>query len=109
MFDMIKYICTDCNQDFSFEVYKKSSFCPNCGKHLQEVRLYTPIVIVDTYEDFFGTKLTPDQAQIDKLSPVYIKSPIEISAGNKFPSVADWVRRRNEVYHITNDNFHLAI
>lgn len=94
---MIKYICTDCNQAVSFEAYKLSSFCPNCGKHLQEVRFYAPIV--DTNEDLFGpTKITPDQAQIANLWPVYIDSPIAISTGNKFPSVDEWVRRRRERY-----------
>lgn len=101
VFNMIKYRCTDCNQNFSFETYNSSSFCPNCGKHLQQVRIHPPI-----FDPPIGPiKLPPGEDYVPKLWPVYIKSPIEISSGNKFSSVDEWVKRRKQVYLVYRQKF----
>ena len=93
---MIEYRCPTCDQEFTIDEYRQSRFCPTCGKYLQAKRILKPIV--DPPGINGPIKISPQESQISKLWPVYIKSPIEISAGNKFPSVDEWVRRRKQVY-----------
>jgi DNA-directed RNA polymerase subunit RPC12/RpoP len=102
---MIEYRCPTCDQAFSTDDYMKSKFCPTCGKYLQVKRIFKPIVIVDTPESIGIIEILPEDAQVSKLWPVYMKSPIEISVGNRFPSVDEWVRRRKQVYLEYQRNF----
>ncbi len=93
---MIKISCPVCKREFSNQEYKLSRFCPDCGKYLEQARVIEPIF--DPPPENGPIKLGPDDAQISRLWPVYMKSPIEITSGNKFPSVDEWVRRRKQIY-----------
>ncbi len=93
---MIKYRCSKCSQEFPLTVIKPLMFCsdPNCGGFLEKV-------YIDTLEvDEEGTRelISPADAFIGKLWPIYISSPIEISAGRTFSNVDLWVKKRKEVY-----------
>jgi len=92
---MIKYRCRDCGREFSFEEYKSIKYCPDCRRALQEIRFYNPD---PTVGDKGQKKLTPEQAQINKLWPVYMNSPIDVTTKYTFTNVNEWVRRRNLVY-----------
>jgi hypothetical protein len=69
-------------------------------KSISHVRRAVTSLVLNVVKEGFkvSAPATPEQAQIAKLWQVYVKSPIEISAGNKFPSVDEWVRRRKQVY-----------
>lgn len=93
---MIKYRCSKCLQEVTPEANKPKMFCsdPNCGGFIEKV-------YIDDSEDeekVERKKLPASEAYTEKLWPVYMNSPIEISAGRTFPSVELWVRRRKEVY-----------
>jgi hypothetical protein len=94
---MIKYRCRKCLLEVPQEVYESNRYCPNpnCGTYLEKVVISDP---PKRLQEHGRKKLTPGEAYIDKLWPVYINSQIEISVGFTFPSVAEWVARRKQVY-----------
>ncbi len=100
---MIKISCPLCNREFSDQEYRISKFCPDCGKYLEQRRIIEPIS--DPPPTVGPIKIGPPDAQISKLWPVYMKSPIEITSGNKFPSVFEWVSRRKQVYVVYRRKF----
>ena len=92
---MIKFMCRKCRLEVSIEAFKSSPYCPNCGTLLDKVH-----VLDVPKEPGKGerVKLRPQDVHIDQLWSVYLRSPIEISAGFTFPSVDEWVNRRKQVY-----------
>ncbi len=92
--NMLKYRCPRCSLEVSYEAYKLSSFCPNCGSHLQEIRFSVRAVPQGSGEP---KGLKPEDAYITKLFPVYLKSPIEVSVNNRF-YVNEWVGLRKQAY-----------
>lgn len=99
---MLKIICPVCSREFAEHQYKQSMFCPDCGKYLQHIRISNQVDEPDTLAQ---KTLKPEQAQVLKLWPVYIKSSIVISPRNKFPSVEAWIRKRKQVYSIYKNKF----
>ena len=92
---MIKFRCRQCAKEVSFEVYKSSNFCPNCGTSLEKVYISDMAKVTGRGG---RKKLRPQDVQIDQLWAVYVKSPIEISSGFAFQTVDEWVSRRKQVY-----------
>lgn len=92
---MIKYNCRKCNRDFHFDEHKSIKYCPDCGTKLELIRYYDPDPTVGSDG---RKKLTPEEAQISKLWPIYLNSTIEVTAKFTFPSAQEWVRRRKLVY-----------
>ena len=88
-------MCVQCTKEFSFETYKSSNFCPDCGKRIEKVHIPDP---PQGPAKGGRTKLRPQDVHFDQLWSVYVKSPIKISAGFTFPNAEEWVRRRKQVY-----------
>jgi hypothetical protein len=84
-------------------------FCPDCGKYLKEIKVNPPplpLSPIDTQDrSFVPIKVSPEGAYIEKLWPVYMTSEIKISAGYRFPSAEEWVRRRKQVYNLYRNKF----
>jgi hypothetical protein len=99
---MIKYRCRKCSQEVSFEAYRVSNFCPNCGTHLEEVHILEPPIKPGKGD---RTILRPQDVHTDQLWSVYMNEQIEVSAGYIFPSVNEWVKRRKQVYIEYRHNF----
>lgn len=99
---MLKIICPVCSREYTEKQYKQNMFCFECGKYLQHIRVRTQVA----EPEIIGQKsLKSEQAQVLKLWPVYIKSSIEITPRNKFPSVEAWIRKRKQVYSIYKNKF----
>lgn len=100
---MIKIMCPECNRQFSGTEYNRSKFCPDCGKYLQQVKVLNP---EPPHPPPTGPiPVSPDDAYLFKLWPVYMKSPIKVSAGYKFPSAEEWVKMRKQVYSLYRSKF----
>ncbi len=93
---MIKYRCSKCLQEVAPEANNRKMFCSeaSCGGFLEKVYIDDP----DINEGEKRENLPPSSAYVEKLWPVYLNNPIEISAGRTFSSVELWVKRRKEVY-----------
>lgn len=74
-------MCTSCDKEINSETYRKSKFCPTCGKFLQLIDI--------------GGDLPPP---IKEKWNTYLTSQIEVSRGFFFPSAREWVKKRKEVY-----------
>lgn len=98
---MLKIICPVCSREFTEKQFKQNMFCSECGKYLQHIRVKTQIIEPEVDKK----SLKPEQANVLKLWPVYIKSTIEITPRNRFPSVEAWIRKRKQVYSIYRNKF----
>lgn len=85
---MLKVMCTTCDKEFDIDTYKKSKFCPTCGKYLQvkEVGGEMPRTIKEMWN-------------------TYLTSQIEVSPGFWFPSAEKWVEKRKAVYKVYREKF----
>jgi hypothetical protein len=102
---MIKFRCRQCANEVSFEVFKIDRFCANCGTCLEKV--YIPDPPKETAKAG-RKKLRPEDVHIEELWAIYMKSPIEISAGFTFLSVAEWVSRRKLIYAEYRQKFRVS-
>jgi hypothetical protein len=81
-------MCLACDKEFDIETYKKSKFCPICGKYLQVTEVGGPV-----------------PPSIKEMWNTYLTSQIEVSPGFFFPSAKEWVKRRKAVYKVYREKF----
>ena len=91
---MIIFRCSKCLQEITPQSSKPNMFCDNCGSFIEKVYIDDP----EAEEEVERIKLPSSEAYVSKLWPIYLNSPIRVSANRTFPSVELWIKRRKEVY-----------
>ena len=103
---MIKFKCSKCSHEISFEVFRVNSFCPNCGGHIQEVYLPNP----PSGTEAGGRKrLTPRKSRLPNYGPFIFTAKLKLVLDLLFPLLLNGQSGESKYILSTGKGFHRII